>query len=177
ITLNGGGSYFSLEQCGIEAGTAGGYGIKAVDYAYSGPASMTATHPDYPQSLSKQVLRFSLPQAANAHRQAWAGMPYRLYADGAELQRGVLDASGQLLIDHQVVTRGYRLVMANGVTHHIPVPTEYRNAEQAPLANRGLHNHPSQVDAEMSQPNSHTDHRALYDALLQGLHDQQGKMP
>ncbi len=35
ITLNGGGSYFSLEQCGIEAGTAGDYKVKAVDYLYT----------------------------------------------------------------------------------------------------------------------------------------------
>ncbi|WP_256590823.1 MULTISPECIES: type VI secretion system Vgr family protein [unclassified Pseudomonas] len=175
ITLNGGGSYYTLDQSGIESGTAGDHNVKAGHFEYSGPASMTATHPDYPESLSKQTLRFSVAQAPNANRQAWAGMPYTLYADGAELKQGVLDASGQLLIDHQVVTRGYRLVMANGVTHHIPVPTEYRNAEQAHLANRGLQNHPSQADAEMSQPMSHTDHRALYDAVLKGIHDQEGK--
>lgn len=175
IVLNGGGSYFSLEQTGIEAGTAGDYEIKSAHFDYSGPASMKAAHPDYPQSLSKQTLRLSVTQAPNANRQAWVGMPYTLYADGAELKRGVLDKTGQLLIDHQVVTRGYRLVMANGVTHHIPVPTEYRNAEQARLANRGLHNHPAQPDAEMSQPTSHTDHRVLYDAVLQGVNDQKGQ--
>uniref|UniRef100_UPI0010F79EC2 DUF2345 domain-containing protein n=1 Tax=Pseudomonas sp. G(2018) TaxID=2502242 RepID=UPI0010F79EC2 len=177
ITLNGGGSYFSLEQCGVEAGTAGGYEVKAVDYAYSGPASMTATHPDYPQSLSKQVLRFSVAQAPNTNRQVWAGMPYTLYADGGELKRGVLDACGQLLIDHQVVTRGYRLLMANGVSYQIPVPTEYRNAEQAYLANRGFHNHRSKTKAEVNQPNSHTDHRALYAAVMEGIIDLEGKIP
>ncbi|MFS2200880.1 type VI secretion system Vgr family protein [Pseudomonas sp. Pseusp3] len=177
ITLNGGGSYFTLEQGGIESGTMGDHKVKAAHFEYSGPASMTATHPDYPVSLSKQTLRFSVSQAPNATRQAWAGMPYTLYADGAELKRGVLDKTGQLLIDHQVVTRGYRLVMANGVTHHIPVPTEYRNAEQAHLANRGLHNHNAKPDSEMSQPTSHTDHRALYDAVLHGISDQEGKTP
>ena len=104
-------------------------------------------------------------------------MPYTLYADGAVLKQGVLDKSGQLLIDHQVVTQGYRLVMANGVTHQIPVPTEYRNAEQAHLANRGLHNHLSQADTEMSQPTSHTDHRALYVAMMDGMSEQEGKNP
>jgi type VI secretion system secreted protein VgrG len=104
-------------------------------------------------------------------------MPYTLYADGAELKQGVLDASGQLLIDHQVVTRGYRLVMANGVTYQIPVPTDYRNAGQAELANRGLHNHPSQAHAEVSQPTSHTDHRGLYVTVMEGASDQEGKTP
>jgi len=54
------------------------------------------------------------------------------------------------------------------------VPTEYRNAEQAELANRGLHNHPSQADAEVSQPASHTDHRAQY-AVQMDATDQEGK--
>ena len=98
-----------------------------------------------------------------------------LYADGALLKQGVLDDTGQLLIDHQVVTRGYRLEMANGVNYQIPLPTDYRNAEQAHLANRGLHNHPSQTDAEVSQPTAHTDHRALYEAVLEGLSDKEEK--
>ncbi|MNP77998.1 hypothetical protein D3C76_1755280 [compost metagenome] len=75
------------------------------------------------------------------------------------------------------MTRGYRLIMANGVTHHIPVPTEYPNAEQAHLANRGMHNHRSQADPEMSQPTSHTDHRALYVAVMNGMSDQERKTP
>ena len=104
-------------------------------------------------------------------------MPYTLYADGAVLKQGVLDKTGQLSIDHQVVTQGYRLVMANDVTYQIPVPTEYRNAEQAELANRGLHNHPSQAHAEVSQPISHTDHRGLYATVMEGAGDQEGKTP
>jgi len=175
IVLNAGGSYLSLDECGIESGTAGDHKVKAAHFAFSGAASMTAAHPDYPASLSKQTLRFNLSPAPNANHQVWAGMPYTLYADGAELKQGVLDASGQLLIDHQVVTRGYRLVMANGVTYQIPVPTDYRNAEQARLANRGLHNHSSQAHAEVSQPASHTDHRGLYATVMEGASDQKGK--
>ncbi|MEB2626198.1 DUF2345 domain-containing protein, partial [Pseudomonas sp. YuFO8] len=175
INLNGGGSYLTLDASGIESGTAGDHKVKAAQFAFSGPASMTATHPDYPQSLSKQTLRFNVAQTPNANRRVWAGMPYTLYADGAELKQGVLDASGQILIDHQVVTRGYRLVMANGVTYQIPVPTDYRNSDQAHLANRGLHNHPSRVHDEVSQPTSHTDHRGLYASVMEGIKEQEGK--
>jgi type VI secretion system secreted protein VgrG len=175
INLNGGGSYLTLDASGIESGTAGDHKVKAAQFAFSGPASMTATHPDYPQSLSKQTLRFNVAQTPNANRRVWAGMPYTLYADGAELKQGVLDASGQILIDHQVVTRGYRLVMANGVTYQIPVPTDYRNSDQAHLANRGLHNHPSRIHDEVSQPTSHTDHRGLYASVMEGIKEQEGK--
>jgi type VI secretion system secreted protein VgrG len=175
ITLNAGGSYITLDQSSIESGTQGDYTIKSAHFDYRGPASMQATHPDYPQSLSKQQLRLNVPQAPNASRKGWAGMPYALYADGALLKQGVLDDTGQLLIDHQVVTRGYRLQMANGVAYQIPIPGDYRNAEQAHLANRGLHNHPSRTDAEVNQPTAHTDHRALYEAVLEGLSNKEGK--
>ncbi|UZM14962.1 type VI secretion system tip protein VgrG [Pseudomonas kielensis] len=175
ITLNAGGSYITLDQNCIESGTLGDYNIKSPYFDYLGPASMRASHPEYPQSLTKQTLRLSVAQAPNASHRGWAGMPYTLYADGAVLKQGVLDESGQVLIDHQVVTRSYRLVMANGVSHHIPVPTDYRNAEQAHLANGGMHNHHSQASHEVSQPNSHTDHRALYAAVMRPISDEEGK--
>jgi type VI secretion system secreted protein VgrG len=177
ITLNAGGSYITLDQNCIESGTVGDYNVKSAHFAYSGPASMKATHPDYPQSQSIHTLRFNVSQASNTNHQVWEGMPYTLYADGAKLKQGVLDARGQILIDHQVVTRDYRLVLANGVTYQIPVPTDYRNPEQADLANRGLHNHPSQANAEVSQPTSHTDHRDLYASLMEGINDREGKTP
>ncbi|GGL25773.1 type IV secretion protein Rhs [Pseudomonas brenneri] len=175
ITLNAGGSYITLDQNCIESGTQGDYNVKSAHFDYSGPASLTASHPEYPQSLSKQMLRFSVPQTPNASNQGWAGMPYTLYADGTVLKQGVLDKTGQVLIDHEVVTKQYRMELANGVNYQIPVPTDYRNAEQAHLANGGLHNHLSQADTEVSQPTSHTDHRALYAAVMSPISDQEGK--
>ncbi|VVQ21008.1 hypothetical protein PS938_04992 [Pseudomonas fluorescens] len=175
ITLNAGGSYITLDQNCIESGTLGDYNVKSANFDYSGPASLTASHPEYPQSLSKQMLRFSVPQTPNASNQGWAGMPYTLYADGTVLKQGVLDKTGQVLIDHEVVTKQYRIELANGVNYQIPVPTDYRNAEQAHLANGGLHNHLSQADTEVSQPTSHTDQRALYAAVMSPISDQEGK--
>jgi type VI secretion system secreted protein VgrG len=169
ISLNGGGSYLSLDAGGIESGTLGDHNVKAAHFEFSGPASMTATHPDYPPLQSRQTLRFEIPQAPNASGLGWAGMPYTLYADGAVLQRGVLDKTGQLSIDHQVVTRGYRLVMANSVVYQIPTPTDYRNPEQAHLANAGFHNHPSKNHSEVSQPTSHTEYRTLYSTVMDDL--------
>ncbi|PMZ87822.1 type VI secretion system tip protein VgrG [Pseudomonas sp. FW215-T2] len=166
IVLNGGGSYLSLDECCIESGTAGDHKVKAAHYDYSGPANMKATHPDYPKILSKEMINLSLAPAPNASSHGWAGMPYTLLADGAVLKKGVLDKTGLISIDHQVVTRGYRVFLANGTVYQIPVPTDYRNAEQAVLANQGLHNHPSQTDTSVNQPASHTDHRGQYAAHI-----------
>uniref|UniRef100_UPI0030DB19B9 DUF2345 domain-containing protein n=1 Tax=Pseudomonas sp. EA_15y_Pfl2_R67 TaxID=3088687 RepID=UPI0030DB19B9 len=169
ITLNAGGSYITLDEGVIESGTLGDFVVRSANFEYvKGAASMKAAHPDYPQRLFKQPLRLRMPQTPNASGQGWAGMPYTLKADGVPVQQGVLDGSGQLLLDHQVVTQRYQLTLANGMTYQLPVPTEYRNAEQAHLANGGLHNHPSQTDSEVNTPSAHTDHRALYAVQMGG---------
>ncbi|KQQ56035.1 type IV secretion protein Rhs [Pseudomonas sp. Leaf127] len=174
IVINAGGSYITLDGNGIESGTAGDYDVKAAHFEYSGAASMTATHPAYPQSLSRQPLLINLGQAANATASRWAGMPYTLYADGALLQKGVLDDSGKLPVDHQVVTREYRLELANGVKYRLPVPTEYSNPEQGGLANLGLHKHATKNTAQAMEGASPAEHRELYALAMQKLNDQKG---
>ncbi|WP_455884645.1 type VI secretion system Vgr family protein [Pseudomonas spelaei] len=176
IILNAGGSYISMDQRCIESGTLGDYNVKSAHFDYSGPASMTAAQPEYPQSLSRQPLWLSVPRTPNATHQGWAGMPYTLYADDAVIKQGVLDNTGQIAINHQVVTRQYRMVMANGASFQIPVPGDYRNNEQAILANAGFHNHRSQPDSELSQPISHTDHRASYAEVVSPASDQEGEI-
>lgn len=175
ITLNAGASYITLDQNSIESGTLGDYNVKSAHVRYSGPASMSATHPDYPQSLSTQRLRFNLAQAPNASNRGPAGQPYTLYADGAVLKKGVLDETGQVLIEHAVVTRHYQVQLGNGVRFEVPVPTNYRNADQARLANRGLQKHLAHAAPQISQPTAHNDHRDLYAAALGSLNDQKGK--
>ncbi|TBO68779.1 type VI secretion system tip protein VgrG, partial [Klebsiella pneumoniae] len=135
---------------------------------YSGPASMKADHPDYPplQSTVRQSLKLNVAQSPNASESSWAGMPYTLYADGALLKQGVLDERGQISVDHQVVTRSYRLEMANGVSYQIPVAEAYSRPEQGELANRGFHHHTSQAASDINPPSSHTEHRNTYADLL-----------
>ncbi|MHC8305777.1 type VI secretion system Vgr family protein [Pseudomonas sp. PB3P13] len=166
ITLNAGGSYISLDQNAIESGTEGDYLIKSASFDRPGPASMKATHPDYPKQLAKQPLRLNVLQAPNASSHGWAGMPYILYADGKVLQEGVLDETSQLAFDHQIVTRQYRLELGNGINYEIPIPTEYSNPEQGHLANQGLQSLAVLGDSQVNQPSVHNDLRLLYASLL-----------
>ena len=177
ISLNAGGSYITLDPTCIESGTLGNHNIKSANFDYLGPGSLKAAHPEYPRSLYRQPLRFTVAQTPNTVGKGWAGMPYTLYADNAAIEQGVFDKSGHVRIDHQVVTQHYRIEMANGVSYEIPVPSEYRNAEQAVLANGGLHNHHLLPCSELSQPTSHTDHRAKYAAVIRTSNDQEGKTP
>lgn len=175
IIINAGGSYITLDPYRIELGTGGDVDVKAADFSYSGPASMKADHPDYPplQSTVRQSLNLNVAQSPNASESSWAGMPYTLYADGALLKQGVLDERGQISVDHQVVTRSYKLEMANGVSYQIPVAEAYSRPEQGELANRGFHHHTSQADADINPPASHTEHRSLYAELLDGPGDKE----
>jgi len=174
ITLNAGGSYITLDPYRIELGTKGDFTIKSAHADLLAPARMLATHPQYPKLESTQRLRIHIPQAPNAPQAAWAGMPYKLYADGELLQQGVLDDSGYLTVEHQVVTQQYRLETSSGVTYQIPVPSEYREPERGALANRGLQNHPSQTDSRVKQPVKHTDDRGLYSRVLNHLTGRKG---
>ncbi|SDK51683.1 type VI secretion system secreted protein VgrG, partial [Pseudomonas delhiensis] len=174
IILNAAGTYISLDQHGIESGTQGDYLIKSAHFDHQGPASMPATHPEYPKLEAAQRLRFRLPQAATAPQATWAGMPYTLYADGKALQKGVMDDTGYLSFDHQIVTQRYRLELSSGVSYDIPVPTQYRDPERGALANNGLQNHPSETDSRVKQPVKHTDDRDLYARVLKQLSGRKG---
>lgn len=172
IVLNAAGSYLTLEQGLIESGTAGDHLLKAANFNYiKGAATMAADHPDYPPQLTRQPLRLKLAATPNL-ASSWAHMPYTLYADGGVISQGVMDSSGHIDVDHQVTTQEYRLEMANGVSYRIPAVTAYRNPEQGRLANQGLHHHRSAPDTPVNQPASHSDHRALYAAVLNSTPDQ-----
>ncbi|MGC4010858.1 MAG: type VI secretion system tip protein VgrG [Pseudomonas sp.] len=176
IVINAGGSYITMDNCGIEYGTQGDHLIKSAHFDFQVPASMLATHPGYPKLDAAQRINVRISRAPTAPQSTWAGMPYTLYADGAPLEKGVLDKTGFLAFDHQVITRQYRLELANGVSYRIPVPEEYSNPEQGELASRGLQNHPSQPAYPEAGPASlHTDHRNDYAALLKHIAKRAGE--
>jgi type VI secretion system secreted protein VgrG len=177
IVLNAAGSYLTLEQGLIESGTAGDHLIKAANLRFKkGAATMAADHPDYPRQQTRQPLRLKLAAAPNLAG-GWAHMPYKVYADGGLISEGVMDDTGHVEIDHQAATQEYRLEMANGVSYRIPTPTAYSNPEQGRLANQGLHHHRSAPDTPVNQPDSHTDHRTLYAAVLNNIADQDEEAP
>jgi type VI secretion system secreted protein VgrG len=95
-----------------------------------------------------------------------AGMPFKLFADGALMKQGVIDSSGQLPIDHQVTTQQYKLELANGVTHEIPVPAQYRgDASNGALANLGFQYHEG-LPADAAAVVDRAAHRQGYSDLL-----------
>ena len=175
LILTCGGGYIKLSDGNIEIADPQNILFKSTNWQKMGPASLNKALPRLPTggefTSPLQTLRISVPQAPNALGTSWAGMPYTLHADGAELKKGVLDKSGYVEVEHKAQTKNYRLEMANGINFQIPVVENYRNPEQGKMANRGLHNHTSQTSPDVNAPKSHTEHRNLYDELLNGLSD------
>jgi hypothetical protein len=58
-----------------------------------------------------------------------------------EVEKGIIDDSGKLMVMHCVTTQKYQLKLANGVVYDIPVVTRYTNDAMGDLANMGLHRH------------------------------------
>jgi len=102
------------------------------------PESMTLSHPDYPKTIFKPPMKISLLQSPLAKGHGLAGMPYTLKADGAEIQKGVLDENDFLRVEHDINTKAYELELANGRIIKMPVANEYSNPKKGKLANLGF---------------------------------------
>ncbi|MGH8781300.1 type VI secretion system Vgr family protein [Paraburkholderia sp.] len=164
ILLTSGGAYIRIKDGNIEIHAPGKIDFKGASFPFSGPTRMDVTNPAFKDLPTRQLSlsTFASPSAASA---VPAGMPYKLYADGALVKQGVFDSTGQLPIDHHVTTQKYTLELANGVKHEIPVPGDYRDAHNGALANQGFHFHESLSDGDTAAPDRAV-HRQVYNDLL-----------
>ena len=140
ILLAAGGGYIRI-GANIEVHNPGKQSQKAAGFALSGPDRMNASHPAFPKNMPTQPLMFNMDHAPQGLGSGWAGMPYKLFADGALVKEGVLENNAQLRIDHPVLTSKYKLELANGLVYEVPVATDYTNHKQGDPANQGFHRH------------------------------------
>ncbi|MDO3615316.1 type VI secretion system tip protein VgrG [Ralstonia pseudosolanacearum] len=141
ILLTAGGAYIRIKDGNIDIHAPGKIDYKGADHAFGGPAQMNADNPAFPKNMPTTPLALNTAASPASASSLPVGMPFTLLADGAMVKQGVIDASGQLPIDHFPGTQKYSLQLANGVTHDIPVPAEYHNPANGELANQGFHFH------------------------------------
>ncbi len=122
LLLTCGGAYIRLKGGQIEYGSPNNQTVKATNWVVEGPASMDVTHPQYPQSMPKQTLRFQLSSSPQSPMKARAFEPYELYANGALILKGMSDAQGNVQIDHDIPTDSYQLYLLSGDRYDITVP-------------------------------------------------------
>jgi type VI secretion system secreted protein VgrG len=160
ILLTSGGAYIRIKDGNIEIHAPGKLDFKGADHAFSGPTRMDVTNPAF-KDMPTRRLMVNTMASPSATSVVPAGMPYKLFADGALVKQGVFDKTGQLPIDHHVTTQKYTLEMANGVKHEIPVPGEYKDPANGALANQGFPFHESLPGGDSPAPDRAA-HRQYY---------------
>ncbi len=114
LLLTCGGAYIRLKGGQIEYGSPNNQTVKATNWVVNGPESMDITHPNFPQSLPKQTLRFQLSASPQSPMKARSFEPYTLYANGALLAKGLTDENGNIQIEHDVSVEQYRVELVDG---------------------------------------------------------------
>ncbi|MDU8339545.1 DUF2345 domain-containing protein, partial [Pseudomonas syringae pv. actinidiae] len=102
ILLTSGAAYIRIKGGNIEIHAPGTIDVKGVKKTFNGPAQLNRDNPAWPTDSIKQKLTAYAGLSSAAGYQAWAGQPYTILADGAEVKKGVMDDSGQIGIDHHV---------------------------------------------------------------------------
>lgn len=129
LLLTCGGAYIRLKGGQIEYGSPSNQTVKATNWVVEGAASMDVSHPQFPQSMPKQTLRFQLSSSPQSPMKARAFEPYELYANGALILKGMSDAQGNVQIDHDIPTDSYQLRLLNGDRYDIDVPPSEQQDE------------------------------------------------
>lgn len=135
LLLTCGGAYIRLKGGQIEYGSPSNQTVKATNWVVEGAASMDVTHPQFPQSMPKQTLRFQLSSSPQSPMKGRAFEPYELYANGALILKGMSDAQGNVQIDHDIPTDNYQLHLLSGDSYDIAVPPapEEEDSEVSPI--------------------------------------------
>lgn len=133
------GAYIRLKGGQIEYGSPSNQTVKATNWVVDGPESMDITHPQFPQSLPKQTLRFQLSASPQSPMKARAFEPYKLYANGEFILKGVSDAGGNIQIDHEIPTESYQLHLLSGDRYDITIlPPADEEESNIPPVNLGF---------------------------------------
>ncbi|WP_296188340.1 type VI secretion system Vgr family protein [Pseudomonas sp. UBA1879] len=157
ILLTSGAAFIRIKDGNIQIHAPGTVDIRGTTKSISGPEKIDHEMPTWPSSSTTQKLSFLAGQSYAARQQSWAGMPYKLFADGTLIDEGVMSREGELNIEHPVERSRYRLELANGVSHDIPVSGEYLgDPDNAQRANQGIQRHTIRRSANTSSaPSTH----------------------
>ena len=69
----------------------------------------------------------------------YVGMPFKLYADGIEVKKGITDESGFIRVEHKEETKAYKLVYASGDEINLSMVEEFtEKGDSSSLANQGF---------------------------------------
>ena len=142
ITLaTAGGASLTLAGGNITVECPGKITVRAGTKSFVGPERLTQDMPSFPTGTLVVPMLFKFDNAPAGIKTSWAGMPFKLYADGAMIKQGVLNESGAVPVMHSPAVQHYKLEMANGVQYDLPLVDDFKNPEQGKPANSGFLKH------------------------------------
>jgi len=126
VLINGGGSYLRLNSGGIESGTNGAWIEYAASHSSIGPDNMPVPALEMPDVALRQTppesqVAYSMQQIPGLSPMLFAGQPYTLLKNGAEIKQGRFDEYGRLAIDKAARGERYQVKLFNGTVHDVPV--------------------------------------------------------
>jgi type VI secretion system secreted protein VgrG len=136
-----GGASITIEGGNIIHACPGTFTVLAGHKSFLGPRLVNQALPEFPKSILKGLLTLKFDHAPAGQGSAWAGMPYKLYADGALIKQDVLDDTGTVTVPHTAAVKLYKLEMANGAIYKMPMVAEYTNPKEGDPANKGFLKH------------------------------------
>jgi type VI secretion system secreted protein VgrG len=170
LVLECGGAFIQFKDGSITLGGPADLFFKVITVQKKGKATLNMpldlTHPSLSGLPTIPLTLYT--GASPASRAAIpAGMPYKLFAAGTMVKRGVLDEAGLLQVDHHPTTQQYTLELASGVKHTIPIAKAYRgDAANGDLANRGFHFHVTLPTSDITPAGDRALNRQRYNELL-----------
>ena len=130
ILISNEGAYISIEGGKIELGSAQPVKIKA-PLEIEGSNTINIQMPCWPKTLLEKAVKIKTTQSPHSDV-PYVGMPFTLYADGAEVKKGVTDETGFIKVEHKQETKEYKLVYANGIEMKVNMIEDFE--EQGPLS-------------------------------------------
>jgi type VI secretion system secreted protein VgrG len=140
VVINGGGSYAKFTAGGIEHGTNGNFVAHAAHHSLVDAKNMemAVKMPPVTDVLRKGRAALHVGSHAEAAGRTSAGLPFKLFKDGALVEQGKVDDKGNIRFAHELeATANYKVEFPTGQSFDI-APSAY--AEQAEI-NAGVGYH------------------------------------
>jgi len=167
-----GGASLTIEGGNITLACPGTITVHAGKKSFVGPARVDYAAPTFPTSEIVPMLTFALrSHGGSGLGKQYAHEPYRLFADGAQIDSGLADERGNIRFEHKIGVSQYKVELINGHAFEIDVDSGFGTGDAAKaniLANKGYRDDPTKARARDGGFNSEADQRASVESSQSG---------
>lgn len=133
VVINGGGSYVKFAAGGIEHGTSGTFVAHAAHHSLVNAknAEMAVNMPPVADVLRKGRAALHIGSHAETAGRTSAGMPFKLFKDGAMVEQGQIDDKGNIQFAHELdAASEYKVELPTGQSFDIAASAYAEQHEQ-----------------------------------------------